>query len=165
MNIIKKIITGWIILLLTGFSYSSALSVDTKSIIDESENDCGCDVSYKNDFVIINKLLNRLEFKINLIKARFSFIPNFVEKCNDILEIVESDSPFCIFLDNLLESLGDLYFPLYELKDTLSGNPILYYICVYSAGFIFIIGWDIFIIGMFLCGWHPYYLHLLEIIK
>jgi len=125
----KKILIGSIIAvaILIGVSFTSVVgynSVDsnvkaspistvrTSRTIDGESKDCNCQDVSRDNLAKAEKLLARLEVYINLILSRYRHISEVAEKCQEILDIINSDGVrdiFCYVLMRIgirIEELG-----------------------------------------------------------
>ena len=105
------------------------LMVPLTSVVGANEvEDCNCNPTISDlQLVRIERLLNRLENRINFILLRYGHIPEVAEKCEEVLDSINSDGfleIFCDFLGNLMVFILAMAEILpYELWVVLFGFP------------------------------------------
>ena len=78
------------------------LMVPITNVVSANEvEDCNCNPISDLQVVRIERLLDRLESRINFILLRYGHIPEVKEKCEEILSIINSWEPFDIFCEIL----------------------------------------------------------------
>ena len=99
--------------------------------VSDVEEDCGCQVVNRNDLFRVKLLLVRIKVITNILLLRFGHIPEVAEKCEEILDAINSnrqlDDPIiCDNLYQLCEYFGSWYWFFYILsEDVFEENPIL----------------------------------------
>ena len=101
--------------------------------VSDVEDDCGCQVVNRYDLFRVKLLLVRLEVYINIILLRFGYIPEVAEKCQEILDVINSnrqlDYPIiCDMLEPIWNKFQDIVDICFNLRDKYEDNPIIYYI-------------------------------------
>ena len=103
------------------------LLVPLNSVIGVSDSieDCDCNPVRNLNVERVERLLNRLESRINFILLRYGHIPEVVEKCHEALELINSDSfidmvcnivwYLLLFIGDLLENISGILFLLFAL--------------------------------------------------
>ena len=141
------------------------LTVPLTSVVSANEvEECNCKPTISDLQVIrIERLLNRLESRINFILLKYGHIPEVKEKCEEILDIISSDILWdfpiiCSILEHLFDTLWSLYEFLCSILGNHPNNFILHLIIypiqstvVYTLGSIMII---LFLFGCW--EWDPY---------
>ena len=128
MNMSKKILSIVIILLFVVVSYSTAISVDSKSTKVESVEDCGCIEIEDKQLVVLEKNLNRLEVYSKLLLVLSNHYPKLKE--------------IDIELSNWISILVEINEKL-KLDYSFNNNPIICaFLAVFTIGLINI--WKIF---------------------
>ena len=80
---------------------SPLFTVRANRAIGEESKDCNCiKISLYNQ-IMVYKLLERLQFIINIIKLRLSNNPNIVKRCSEVTDIINSSEFGGIFCDTL----------------------------------------------------------------
>ena len=112
------------------------LLVPLTSVVGANEvEDCNCNPISDIQVVRIERLLDRIESRINFILLRHGHIPEVAEKCKEILEIINLEDIKNIFCDTLegiidyLIALGKL-IPI-ELWAIIFGIPWLLLVALY----------------------------------
>ena len=69
------------------------LTVPLTSVVgaSEVEDDCNCNPVSDLHLIRIERLLNRLESRIDFILLKYGHIPEVAEKCHEALELINSD--------------------------------------------------------------------------
>ena len=79
------------------------LTVPITSVVSANEaEDCNCNPTINDSQIVrIERLLNRFESRINFILLRYGYIPEVAEKCEEMLNIINSWEPFDIICEIL----------------------------------------------------------------
>ena len=138
----KTLILG-IVLLFIGVSYSSAISVDSKSTIDKKQrvNDFDSREISNTHPDNLYMLFNRLEVYSKRLILLSKNNPEITEKWeelgirNSALKDINNDRSICDKLENIYLSLKDFMYYLQDLyNNTIKVNPIkAYFIGVFSV--------------------------------
>ena len=117
------------------------LMVPLTNVVSANEvEDCNCNPSISDSQVVrIERLMDMLESSINFIMLRYSHIPEVMEKCEEILVIINSWEPFdiiCEFLEYILTFMiymsyilpEPLWILLFLLPGTILSN-IMFTLC------------------------------------
>ena len=124
------------------------------------ENDCGCEVISSRNLVRAERLLARLEVYINIILLRFGHIPEVAEKCQEILDVINSnrvlDYPIlCAEIERLFNKLIDISSILEHYFNEFKNNPIIVNIIgTFLVIFIRLSGY-VWAIGVIFDCWGP----------
>ena len=99
--------------------------------VSDVEEDCGCQVVNRYDWFRVKLLSVRLKVVTNILLLRFGHIPEVREKCQEILEIINSDDPLevpflCVFLFFRMVSLDNFRTIIYNLMKNLPENSYMY---------------------------------------
>jgi len=135
--------------------------------VSDVEEDCGCEVVSSSNLVRVKLLLARLEVYINIILLRFGYIPEVAEKCQEILDVINSnrqlDFPIiCDLLEPIYNQLENIAPIIQDLMLKYEDNPIIYNILLTTLVFPFLaISYLILYIGVTLdCDWTGFRNHL-----
>ena len=93
------------------------LLVPLTNIVSASDTveDCNCNPINDLQVVRIERLLNRLESRINFILLRYGHIPKVEEKCEEVLELINSDGLWDIICD----AINGIIIFMVELREKL----------------------------------------------
>ena len=114
------------------------LTVPLTSVVGASDTveDCNCNPAISDFQVVrIERLLDRLESRINFILLRYGHIPEIREKCEGILDVINSDG----LNEILCDILDRIFIYLFSLKDIMSEE--LWFILFWIPGFILFAIW------------------------
>ena len=119
------------------------LMVPFTNVIGASDTveDCNCNPISDLQLVRTERLLDRLESRINFILLRYGHIPEVSEKCNEILANInlrpQAFELICDFLLIIYISFGVLIIILQEIasKFDLSGMIYLIFLSMYGSLF------------------------------
>ena len=76
------------------------LMVPITNVVSANEvEDCNCNPISDLQVVRIERLLDRLESRISFILLRYGHIPEVEEKCEEVLELINSDGLLDIICD------------------------------------------------------------------
>ena len=130
--------------------------------VSDVEEDCGCQVVNKYDLFRVKLLLLRLKVFTNILLLRFGYIPEIAEKCQEILDVINSnkqlDFPIiCAMLEPIWNQMINIIREIEDLLEEFKYNPIIANLIIFflalPADFIF------FIVGNlgvnFGCDWAP----------
>ena len=67
--------------------------------VSDVEEDCGCQPISNQQSIRIERLQSKLESRINFILLRYGDIPEIAEKCEEVLELINSDGLWDIICD------------------------------------------------------------------
>lgn len=142
----KKIIVIATILLFLGLAVKPITSLETirnnsiKSVkevsVSSGEIDCDCEVVDNEYPVFVEQKLHKIEVMVRLLSIRYGDIPEVKEKCNEILELLDSDRPLCDLLQILVLgflALTSYYFGKLYDSDTTIG--LIIYGCIFLVAF------------------------------
>jgi hypothetical protein len=137
------------------------LSVPMTSVVGASdvEDDCGCQVVSSSNLVRVKLLMFRLKVVTNILLLRFGYIPEVAEKCEEILDVINSnrllDYPIiCDILESNLNQIGYICYNLFYLWDTFKNNPIIAGIISSLMNWLEFIELFVYILGLrFNCEW------------
>ena len=107
------------------------LTVPLTSVVGANEvEDCNCNPVSDSQVVRIERLLDRLESRINFILSRYSHIQEVKEKCEGILELINSDILWdfpiiCAFLESIVKSLCNFAEFILEICDVLDPESLI----------------------------------------
>ena len=111
------------------------LTVSLTSVVSANEvKDSNCKPTISELQVVrIERLLDRLESRINFILLRYGHIPEVEEKCEEVLDVIHSSrildySIICSILGNLGNTFASLYESLISILDNHPNNLILHLI-------------------------------------
>jgi len=116
------------------------LTVPLTSVVSANDvEDCNCKPTISDLQVVrIERLLDRLESRINFILLRYGHIPEVAEKCEGILELIISNDLNSVFCD-ILEGIVTFFW------DFLEVIPVgLWLILFYLPWSIFAYIWCVF---------------------
>jgi len=91
---------------------SSIFNIRTNRTIDEESKDCDCQDVNRGNLAKAENLLTILELYVKLILSRYRHNPELAEKCQEILDVINSDglgNIFCYVLMKIgicIEKLG-----------------------------------------------------------
>ena len=135
------------------------LLVPINSVVGASDiiEDCNCNPVSDLQVVRIERLLDRLESRINFILLRYGHIPEVKEKCEEVLDIINSDilrdfPIICSILENISDAIyafEDYCFYMYQV------HPIFYIILYPLLYALFPFLFFISIYGMIFGCWDP----------
>ena len=79
--------------------------------VSDVEDDCGCQVVSSSNLVRVKLLMFRLKIITNILLLRFGHIPEIAEKCQEILDVINSnrqwDFPIiCAILESIYIQLN-----------------------------------------------------------
>ena len=108
--------------------------------VSDVEDDCGCEVVSSSNLVRVERLLARLEVYINIILLRFGHIPDVQEKCQEIIDVINSnrqlDFPIiCDILESIWNQLNYIANNINYLLSELEDISIIANIIVIFLGF------------------------------
>jgi hypothetical protein len=156
-SISKQLICISIILLLVGVSYTSAIRVDNKIPIVESEEDCGCNEVSDADIVRLEKQLDRLERYSKRLLVLSKDYPELWEMSKELSYKISllkgeltDDSSYSLICDMLYQiywELCNICEHLYSWVYSTEEYSVEYFIAltcflsiVFPAGFVFLLG-------------------------
>ena len=155
----KGLVVG-IILLFLGVGFQPALAKDVSTnVVSDVDEDCfECQPMSRVDLLKVKLLLIRIEAITDVIVSRFGHIPEIQEKCEEVLDIINSDihwnfSVICAFIDTIYTSIYNIFkiaFDLYDYFFYNQSNPILAVILLAIIGslewsmYILYVSWEIF---------------------
>ena len=92
------------------------LLVPLTSVVGANEvEDCNCNPTVSDlQLVIIERLLDRLESRINFILLKYGHIPEVAEKCEEIIGIINSNDLLDIICD-FIDILVEYFLAMYEI--------------------------------------------------
>jgi hypothetical protein len=154
-----------IIFLFIGVSLSSAISVDTKSNVsnNESEECRECNEISDADLVIVERLLNRVEVYSKLLVVLSSYNPEIEEMSKELSNLKYTNNTLdfreqiCDILEKTCANLGGIIDNIGILLSELSEDSILFKLILPVGKILLSIWIFLYLSGVFLCGWHPYY--------
>jgi hypothetical protein len=96
--------------------------------VSDVEDDCGCQVVNRYDLFRVKLLMIRLKVITNTILLRFRHIPEIAEKCEEILDVINSnrqlDYPIiCGILEPIFLSLISVLEIIFELMLGFENYP------------------------------------------
>ena len=125
----KKIIIIGIIFLFVGMGFQPAFAVENRVSNDNIEKveDCDCQTKDRLNPIVVMHLMTRLQVVTNSLLSRFGHIPEVKEKCQEVLDEINSFNPLsrlpliCLPLLNIalgsyliFEHLDEIMKELYE---------------------------------------------------
>ena len=100
---------------------------DDNTITETYDNeDCECQVVNRYDLFRVKLLLVRLKVFTNILLLRFGHIPEIKEKCEEILDLINSDFPIiCAILESVWNQYKYIINILDDLISKYEDNPII----------------------------------------
>jgi len=129
--------------------------------VSDVEEDCGCQDVNRYDLLRVKLLMGKLKVITNILLLRFGHIPEIQEKCQEILDVINSNrqldnSIICDILEpiwNLLKYIGEIGN---DLLSRYEDNPIIFGILIFLALPLEYIGFILHFLGnAFDCEWAP----------
>ena len=139
------------------------LLVPMTSVVGVSDvnEDCGCEVVNRYDLFRVKLLLVRLKVVTNILLLRFGNIPEVAEKCEEILDIINSnrqwDFPIiCAILEPIWNQWVSMAEIIQDLLIKYADNPIILdIITILSLPFLGLALTLVNIGASFGCDWVP----------
>ena len=104
-----------IIVLFLGVGFQPALANEiSTNIVSDVDEDCNCKPINDIQVVRIERLLDRLENRINFILLRYGHLPEVAEKCEEVLGVINSDGLLDIICD-FIDILVEYFLAMYEI--------------------------------------------------
>jgi hypothetical protein len=167
-SISKQLICISIIFLLLGVSYTSAIRVENKTTIVDSEEDCGCNEVSDADIVRLEKQIDRLERYSNLLLVLSRYNPELKDECEELVNGISSikgifddlpdepsDTILCgiftflymilspiVIISNLIYEFIYEYFPILSELLYIILFPVLFVILLIEIGMVFFCDFD-----------------------
>ena len=131
----KKVIVISVIALFFFVGFQSAFAVEPKLSADNIEKveDCDCQELDSENLVRVKLLMNKLEVFTNIILFRFGHIQEVNEKCEELLEIINSNRQLdkslfftiiCSILDDILDIIESINEYVGNIYDKVRGTPL-----------------------------------------
>jgi hypothetical protein len=134
------------------------VTVDNQPSVD----DCGCQVVNRYDLFRVKLLMFRLKIITNILLLRFGHIPEVAEKCQEILDTINSDSLWdftiiCGMLEQIWNQSSYMHKIICDLYEEYENNPIILGILACFQITLDTIRGSVVILGTsFGCDWVPF---------
>ena len=114
------------------------LLVPFTNVISANEvEDCNCNPTISDSQVVrIERLLDRLESRINFILLRYGHIPEVKEKCQKVLDIINSEGPWEDFCNDFYDFILFLWSFLGPIFGSYICIPLIWILSVVCFPFI-----------------------------
>ena len=130
--------------------------------VSDVEEDCGCQVVNRYDLFRVKLLLVRIKVITNFILLKFGYIPEIKEKCEGILDVINSnrqlDYPIiCDILELIYNQIPYIADILQDLIPEYEDDPIIQGIMIIFITYpLSIIVFIIYSLGdTYNCDWYP----------
>ena len=158
-NLYCKVFAVGIILLFVGVSFSSAISVDKHSIIENQEECKECNEVDDKHIQFLERQLNRLEVYSKWLLVLSKYFPELKEISNDFKSSTSfkesfAGRPLCDILFSLILTLNATLMMLFSLQEKLWHLNIIYQIVESILGVVMLTFNAVWVMGdLLVCDW------------
>jgi hypothetical protein len=161
-NRMKKIVILGIICLFVGMGFQPALAIEPKLSAENIENveDCDCQETDRLNSYLVKYMITRLEIATNILLSKFGYIPEVKEKCQEVLEGINSIDikgiiqEICDTLFGLSVMCSDMIKYFLNFAEDYTHFPPVFILFTFLAGINYLMLFPILFVGLLLnCDW------------